>query len=68
MPADPATDLGRVVASTVVEPAVLITACWCVIFGLGVPEQHQTAHRGSRFGSSTQIYVQTNAQDKVTSA
>ena len=48
MAADPAADLGGIMAAAVVEPAVLIAAAWRVVFGLGVPQQHQTAHGGFR--------------------
>jgi hypothetical protein len=44
MVADPAPDLGCVVAATVVEPAILIAARRRVMFGLGVTQQQQTAH------------------------
>jgi hypothetical protein len=41
---DPAADLGCVASAAVVEPAVPITAAWRVALGLGVTQQHQTAH------------------------
>jgi len=44
MPADPAADLGGVTAAAVVETAVPIAARGRVVFGLGVTQQHQTAH------------------------
>ena len=44
MPADPAADLGGVGAAAVVEPAVLVVARRRVGLGLGVTQQHQTAH------------------------
>jgi len=68
MLADPATDLGSVTTAAAVEPAVFIAATRRVVLGLGVPQQHQTAHGASRFGSVSRINVQTDAQDKVTSA
>ena len=49
MPADPAADLGGIIAAAVVKSAVLIAAAWRVVFGLGVTKQHQTAHGGFRF-------------------
>ena len=70
MAADPAADLGGVVVAAVVEPAVLIAAARRVGFGLGVTQQHQTAHGAIsiRF-RSVMINVQARlAQDKVTSA
>ena len=44
MPGDPAADFGGVTPAAVVEPAVLIAAARRVVFGLGVTQQHQTAH------------------------
>ena len=52
MLADPATDFGSVTTAAVVELAVFIAAARRVVLGLGVPQQHQTAHGASRFGSS----------------
>ena len=46
MPADPAADLGGVLAATVIESAVLVAAARRVVLGLGVTKQHQTAHDG----------------------
>jgi hypothetical protein len=69
MPADKAADLGGVVAAAVVEPSVHIAAAGRVGLGLGVTQQHQTAHGAIslRF-KSCRINVQAGAQDKVTSA
>ena len=53
MPADPAADLGGVAPAAVVEAAVLVAARGRISLGLGVTQQHQTAHgRKSRFGLS----------------
>ena len=40
----PAADLGGIAPAAVVETAVLVAAARCVVFGLGVTQQHQTAH------------------------
>jgi hypothetical protein len=44
--------------AAMVQPAVLIAARRCVVFGLGVTEQHQTAHGAIsiRFKSAGLIY------------
>ena len=44
MPADPAADVGGIEPAALVETAVLVMARRCVVFGLGVTQQHQTAH------------------------
>ena len=44
MVADPAADFGGIMAATIVQLAVLIAARRRVVFGLGVTQQHQTAH------------------------
>ena len=44
MMADPAADFGGIMAAAIVEPAVLIAARRRVVFGLGMTQQHQTAH------------------------
>ena len=44
MPADPGPDLCGVTAAALVEFAVLIAASGRVVLGLGVAQQHQTAH------------------------
>jgi hypothetical protein len=44
MARDPAADLGRIEPAAVIETAVLVAAGGCVVFGLGVTQQHQTAH------------------------
>jgi hypothetical protein len=44
MTANPAADLGGVVAATIIETPVLIAARRRVMFSLGVTQQHQTAH------------------------
>jgi hypothetical protein len=41
---DPAADLRGIAPAPLVEPAVLIAARRCIGFGLGVTQQHQTAH------------------------
>jgi hypothetical protein len=40
----PAADFGGVFSAAVVEAAVLVAAARRVVFGLGVTQQHQTAH------------------------
>ena len=71
MPADPAADFGGIEPATVVQPAVLVAARGRVSFGLGVTQQHQTAH-GRNLDSfqacGSAINVQAHDQDKVTSA
>jgi hypothetical protein len=44
VPADPAADLRGVGAATLIQSAVLIAAARRVALGLGVTQQHQTAH------------------------
>src|SRR5689334_21282310 len=44
MARDEITDLAGVALSAFVEPPVLVAPGWCVAFGLGVTQQHQTAH------------------------
>ena len=44
MAADPAADGGGVEPAAVVETAVLVLPRGRVIFGLGMTQQHQTAH------------------------
>jgi hypothetical protein len=44
MPRHPAADLGGIEPAALVEAAVLILAAGRVVFGLGVTQQHQTAH------------------------
>jgi hypothetical protein len=44
MPTDPASDVGRIPPSTLVESAVLIAARGRFALGLGMTQQHQTAH------------------------
>ena len=68
MAADPAADLGGVLAAAVVEATVLVTAARRVGLGLGVTQQHQTAHGDSRIRYSVQINLQAPVEDKVTSA
>jgi len=69
-------DTSGVAAAAVVEPSVHVAATGRVGLGLGVTQQHQTAHGAFsiwfkscsiRFKSS-RINVQGGAQDKVTSA
>lgn len=40
----PVADFGGILVAAVVEPAVLVTAARRVSLGLGVTQQHQTAH------------------------
>jgi hypothetical protein len=67
MGGDPVPDLSRVLVAAVVEAAILVTAARRVSLGLGVTQQHQTAH-----GILESFHVQNNLQvpveDKVTSA
>jgi hypothetical protein len=44
MPADPASDVGGISPSAFVEPAVLVAARGRFALGLGMTQQHQTAH------------------------
>ena len=44
MPADPGADGGGIQPAALVETAVLVMARRRVVFGLGVTQQHQTAH------------------------
>jgi hypothetical protein len=44
VPADPDADFGGVDPAAVIETAVLIAAASRVVLGLGVTQQHQTAH------------------------
>jgi hypothetical protein len=44
MPTDPATDLGGVVLTALVEPPVLVATRRRLALGLGMTQQHQTAH------------------------
>ena len=52
MPADPAADFGGIAPAAVVETAVTVLARGRVGFGLGVTQQHQTAH-GRNLDSGT---------------
>ena len=62
MPRNPAADFGGVMPAAVVEPAILIAAARRVVFGLGVTQQHQTAHGAISIRSrSEQINVQADA-------
>ena len=69
MAADPAADFGGIAAAAIVQPAVLIAARRRFVFGLGVTQQHQTAHGAIsiRFKSGGLMYKLLR-QDKVTSA
>ncbi|MEY9753872.1 hypothetical protein ABIE73_001267 [Bradyrhizobium yuanmingense] len=64
---DPVSHPRGILVAAVVEPAVLVTAARCVGLGLGVTQQHQTAH-----GILESFHVQDNLQapveDKVTRA
>ncbi len=44
MPADPVADRGGIVPAAVVQTAVLVLPGRSVTFGLGMTQQHQTAH------------------------
>jgi hypothetical protein len=61
MPADPGANFGRIVMAAMVKPAVFVAAAWRVGFGLGVTQQHQTAHGGFRFDSMTTVPIPTLA-------
>lgn len=67
MGGDPVPDLRGILVAAVVEAAILVTAARRVRLGLGVTQQHQTAH-----GIPESLHVQNNlqaaAEDKVTSA
>jgi hypothetical protein len=67
MGGDPVADLSGIALAAVVEPAVLVATARRVSLGLGVTQQHQTAH-----GILESFHVQNNLQaaveDKVTNA
>ena len=67
MGGDPVADLRRILVAALVEAAILVTAARRVGLGLGVTQQHQTAH-----GILESFHVQNNLQapveDKVTGA
>jgi hypothetical protein len=44
MAGDPVAHLRGILVAAVVEPAILVAAAWRVSLGLGVTQQHQTAH------------------------
>jgi hypothetical protein len=50
MPADPPADFCGVMQAAIVEPAVPIAARGSVVLGLGVTQQHQTAHGAISIG------------------
>ena len=59
MPADPAADFGGVAPAAVVEAAVMVLARGRVSLGLGVTQQHQTAHgRNLEFVHDSRINLQ----------
>ena len=60
MRADPAADLGGILVAALVEPAVLVAAGRRVGFGLGVTQQHQTAH-GSNLNSFRRPWINVQA-------
>jgi hypothetical protein len=66
MGGDPVADLRGILVATLVEPAVLVTAARRVGLGLGVTQQHQTAH-GILESLRVQDNLQAPAEDKVTS-
>jgi hypothetical protein len=68
MPADPGSDGGGIQPSALVETAVLVMARRRVVFGLGVTQQHQTAHGRDLDSVLVWINLQAHARDKVTSA
>src|SRR5882672_8187587 len=68
MPADPAADGGGVEPAAVVETPILVLPRGRVIFGLGMTQQHQTAHGRDLDSVLVWINLQAHARDKVTSA
>jgi hypothetical protein len=60
MSGDPVADLCGILLATLVEPPVLVAAAWRVSLGLGVTQQHQTAH-----GILESLRVQNNLQAPV---
>ena len=67
MPADPAADLGGIAPAAIVEPAVLVAARRRVGFGLGVTQQHQTAHGAISIRLEPGLMYKPELKDKVTS-
>src|SRR3954454_6362855 len=63
----PVADLGGILVAAVVEPAVLVTAAGRVGLGLGVTQQHQTAH-GTLESLRAQNNLQVPVEGKVTRA
>ncbi|BAL75604.1 hypothetical protein S23_23910 [Bradyrhizobium cosmicum] len=71
MAGDPVADPGRVLVAAVVEAAILVTAARRVGLGLGVTQQHQTAHGilESLYVQDIQMdHLQAPAEGKVTTA
>ena len=68
MPADPGSDGGGIQPAALVETAVLVMARRRVVFGLGVTQQHQTAHGRDLDSVLVSTNLQAHVPDKVTSA
>ncbi len=67
MRGDPVAHLGCIHAAAIVEAAILVAAARRVRLGLGVTQQHQTAH-GIPESFCSRINLQGPGQDKVTTA
>jgi hypothetical protein len=58
MTTDPAADGGGIEPASVIETAVLVLPRGRVIFGLGMTQQHQTAH--GRNLDSVQVWIRVS--------
>src|SRR3954467_13776705 len=67
MGGDPVADLGAILVAAVLDPAVLVTAARRVGLGLGVTQQHQTAH-GTLESLRVRNNLQVPVEGKVTGA
>jgi hypothetical protein len=67
MGGDPVAHPRRILVAALVEPAVLVTAARRVGLGLGVTQQHQTAH-GILESLCVQNNLRARVENKVTSA
>ncbi|GEC43820.1 hypothetical protein BJA01nite_14620 [Bradyrhizobium japonicum] len=67
MGGEPIPDLRGVLVAAVVEATILVTAARRVSLGLGVTQQHQTAH-GILESLRVQNNLQAPVEDKVTRA
>ena len=68
VPADPGSDGGGIEPAALVETAVLVMARRRVVFGLGVTQQHQTAHGRDLDSVLVSTNLQAHVRDRVTSA